>query len=303
MDLNRAAIFVRVVDKGGFTAAAKTLELPKSSVSRAVALLEEDLGVRLLQRSTRQVRLTEAGVAFYEQAARAVAGMEQAAMAATEMQGALKGMIRITAPVDVGVWILQPAISKFARANPAVYVDVTLTSRLVDMVNEGFDLALRAGRLRDTSLVARKVPIGDMELYASHQYLRKRGTPRKVPDLAGHDCVLFRPVRGAATWVLTGPHGEESVEVKGAIGVDDFVFVRGAVLSGAGIGMLPSFLCKGEGTKAELVRVLPAYVHQSGPLHLVYPSAHLLPRRVAALRDFLLAELGTGSTKREIADT
>ena len=292
MDLNRASIFLRVVDRQGFTAAGRAVGLPKSSVSRAVALLEDELGVRLLQRSTRRLRLTEAGEAFYERASRGMAELDQAAAAVTEMQGALRGPIRITAPVDIGVWLLQPVISRFVQEHSGVQVDVALTPRLVDMVHEGFDLALRAGRLRDTSLVARNLPAWNMELYASQDYLRRRGTPHKVADLAKHECVLFRPVRGTTTWVLSGPKGDESVEVSGQIGADDFVFLRGAVLSGAGIGLLPSFLCRTERKPGRLVRVMPSHVRHGDPLHLVYPSARLVPRRVAALRDALLEVLG-----------
>src|SRR5262245_41577245 len=123
MDLNRAAVFVRVVDEGGFSAAARAMRLPKSSISRAVALLEEELGARLLQRSTRKVHLTEAGTAFYDRAARGIAGVEEAASAVADLQGSLQGPLRITAPVDAGVWMLAPLVARFVELHPAVHVE------------------------------------------------------------------------------------------------------------------------------------------------------------------------------------
>jgi DNA-binding transcriptional LysR family regulator len=208
------------------------------------------------------------------------------------MQGGLRGLIRITAPVDAGVWVLEPVLSAFARLHPEVQTEVVLTGRVVDMVDEGFDLALRAGILRDTSLIARKLAGGETGLFASPRYLRRRGTPKRVTDLATHDCVLFRPTRGRSTWNLIGPQGEESIEVSGVVGADDFSFIRGALLSGAGIGVMPSFLAALGSKSDRLVRVLPGHAFRSAPMQLVYPSARYLPRRVVALRDHLIQHLG-----------
>lgn len=295
MDLNHVAVFVKVVGEGGFSAAARALRLPKSSVSRAVALLEDELKVRLLQRSTRKVHLTEAGTAFFERASRGLAGVDEAAVAVTEMQTALRGNIRITAPVDAGVWLLAGPIARFSRLHPGVTVEVVLTSRVVDLVDEGFDLALRAAPLRDSTLVARKAAAVTVALYAAPEYLARRGVPTEVADLARHDCVIFRPTRGRTTWNLRGPNGLESIEVGGPIGVDDFSFVRRVVLAGAGIGLLPSFLCQTAITTQRLQRVLPDHALESTPANLVYPSARYLPQRVAALRDYLIAALAEGA--------
>jgi len=289
MDLNRVAVFAHVVEHGGFTAAARVLRLPKSSVSRAVALLEEELGVRLLQRSTRRVKMTEAGTAFYERASRGLAGVADAAAAVADMQGGVRGLVRITAPADLGIWLLEPLLSRFVKEHPGVQMEAVLTNRVVDIVEEGLDLAIRAGALRDTALIARKLTPVAAALFASPEYLARRGVPARVADLAHHDCVLFRPTRAQATWTLTGPEGDETIEVSGPIGADDFAFVRSAVISGLGIGLLPTFLCAGDA----LTRVLPAHALLGPGLHLVYPSARYLPHRVAVLRDFLLVALTT----------
>jgi DNA-binding transcriptional LysR family regulator len=291
MNFNRIAVFVRVVDEQGFTAAARALGLPKSSVSRSVALLEEALGARLLHRSTRSVKLTEAGTAFYEQASHGLAGVEDAAAKVADLQSVVRGTIRITAPVDAGVAVLEPAIARFVRRHPAVHFDVVLTGRVVDLVEEGFDLALRIGPLRDGALIARRIGQVDSALYASPRYLGRAGVPARIDDLAKHQCVLFRATRGRAAWTLRGPAGDETVEVKGPIAVDEFSFARRAVLEGVGVGLLPTFLCVREVERGRLVRVLPTHVAPGSLLNLVYPSAKYLPHRVAVFRDFLASKL------------
>ncbi|WP_438028268.1 LysR family transcriptional regulator [Sorangium sp. So ce233] len=291
MDLNRIAVFVRVVDEQGFTAAARVLGLPKSSVSRSVALLEEALGARLLHRSTRSVRLTEAGAAFYERASRGVASLEEAAAMVADLEAVVRGTVRVTAPVDVGIAMLEPAVARFVRRHPAVRVDVALTGRVVDLVEEGFDLALRAGPIRDGSLIARRIGQVEDALYASPRYLERAGVPARLGDLAAHRCVLFRERPDRAAWTLQGPAGDETVEVQGPLAVDELSFARRAVLSGVGVGLLPSFMCAREVARGRLVRVLPSHVASGAPLHLVYPSARYLPHRVAAFRDFLVEAL------------
>jgi DNA-binding transcriptional LysR family regulator len=292
MDLNRAATFVKVVDEGGFTAAARALRVPKSSVSRAVALFEEELGVLLLRRSTRKVELTEAGRLFYDSASRALSGLEEAQAAVTDLQGTLRGTVRVTAPADAGVWILGPVVARFVERHPCVHVDVVLTGRIVDLVAEGIDFALRAAKVVDANLVARKLVPRDAGLYAAPSYLARRPAPERIADLAGHDCVLFRAERGRAEWVLSGPNGEESVEVHGRITVDDFVFVQLATRLGLGVALMPKFLGDPSVERGELVAVLPGYFGPRGLWHLVYPSGRYLPRRAAAFRDHVLAELG-----------
>ena len=293
MDLNRAVIFVRVVEEGGFSAAGRALRLPKSSVSRAVALLEEELGARLLQRSTRKVTLTEAGTAFYDRASRGLAGVEEAAAAVADLQGSLRGPIKVTAPADAGV-LIAPVIARFVALHPAVHLQVILTGRVIDLVAEGFDFGLRAGTVRDSSLVSRRLNRVDTGVYlhAAPAYIARKGTPIRPADLEAHDCIGFRADRGRDTWKLDGPAGQETVEVSGPVDVDDFQFLQRLVLAGAGIGLLPSFLCDDALTRGALVRVLPEHRARGGEFHLVYPSARYLPARAAAFRDFVLAAWG-----------
>ena len=289
MDLNRVATFVRVVEDGGFTAAARSLGLPKSSVSRSVALLERELGVRLLMRSTRSVKLTEAGSAFYARAMQGVAAIAEAAEVVADLDAALSGRIRVTAPVDAGSWLLAPVAAAFNEAHPHVRLDVVLTSRVVDLVDEGFDLALRAGGVRDGSLVARKLPTVDLGLYAAPRYIDAHGAPEHPGDLATHRFVTFRDPRPVLRLVRASSDEEETTEVAGTLVVDDFSFIFHAVVSGAGIALLPSFMPASR--PGATVRVLADWCVPGSGLHLVYPSARYVPRRVAAFRDFVIERL------------
>jgi DNA-binding transcriptional LysR family regulator len=292
MDLNRALIFARVVEDGGFTAAGRSLRVPKSSVSRSVALLEEELGVRLLQRSTRKMQLTEAGRVFYDRASRALAGLEDAEAAVSELQSALSGTVRVTAPPDAGAGILAPVIARFVERHPGVHVECVLTARVVDLVADGIDFAFRASKITDSTLIARRLASRDGALYAAPSYLARRGTPERVEELAAHDCVTFRADQGRTRWTLSTADGEETVAVHGRMSADDFGFVHEAAVHGAGIALMPIFLAEPSLERGELVRVLPRYLGIRGVWHLVYPSSRYLPRRAAVFRDFVLAELG-----------
>jgi DNA-binding transcriptional LysR family regulator len=291
LDLNKIRLFVRVAEAGSFTSAARVAGLPKSSLSRAVAALERELGVRLLQRTTRRLHLTEAGRAYYESVSRALAGVDEAAATASQMQDAPRGTVRLTAPADLGLWLLAPSLARFAAVFPEVLLDITLTQRVVDLVREGFDLGLRVGKLADSGLVARPLGLVRGGLFAAPEYLKRKGRPRAIADLAAHDCVLFRAGGGRALWDLVGPGGRQKIAVRGALSADDHQFVREAAAAGRGVTLLPILACSGPFATKKLVRVLPDFATPGVPLQLVYPSARFLPKRVALLRDRLITEL------------
>jgi DNA-binding transcriptional LysR family regulator len=286
IDLNDLAVFVRVVEGNGFTAAAKALAVPKSSVSRAVSRLEEALGVRLLQRTTRKVTITDAGRALHARVREQVAALSEATHEIAASGKSAQGVIRVTAPVDLGIAFLADAVARFAEEHPLVRVELSLTGRLVDMIEEGFDVAIRASRMVDSSLVGRKLGTSALGLFASKKYLEKHGKPTKVTDLASHACVLFRARNGIASWTLTGSNGEEDVEVRGAISADDMLFIERAIASHAGIGLLPMFH-----RNEALVRVLPHHVVKMAPIYMLTPSNRHEPARVTLFREFLLAHL------------
>lgn len=299
MDLNRVSAFVRVVQDGSFTSAARALGLPKSSVSRSVAQLEQDLGVRLLHRTTRKIALTVAGSAFFERVSRALGDIDEATSAASDMQAALRGTVRVTAPVDFAAAVLAPIVTRFVREHPTIQVDLSLSGRVVDLVTEGFDLAVRAGPLRDSSLVVRRVGILESALYATPKYLERGGAPKKVEDLATHVCVLFRAQGGRQEVTLDGPRGESrAVTLNGPIACDDLSFAKRAVLAHGGIGLLPRFLCAREEGTGRLVRLLPEWRVEGAVLSVVYPTARFVPQRVVVFREHVLAELGKLTTEQ-----
>lgn len=294
IDLNHVAWFVRVVEAESFTRAAEGLGLRKSSLSRAVSRLEEELGVRLLQRTTRRLSLTDAGRSYFAQARSALSGLADAAATVSDMGKDPRGVVRVTSPVDIGLILLTDVVARFVKEYPRIHIELSLTSRVVDLVAEGFDLAVRAGRLEDSSLIARRVGSADLGLFSTPAYLARRGTPRSIATLAEHDCVLFRGRDGHAEWKLSGPSGDETVAVKGPVSVDDLLLVQQAVEAGLGIGLLPLFLlrtCGERGAKSTLVRVLREVALRGSALHVVSPSARHQPARVALFRDFLIEAL------------
>ena len=294
--LDEIASFVRVVQAGSFTAAAKQLGVPKSTLSRALRRLEDAASVRLLERSTRSISVTDAGRAFYEQVAPHVAGLHDATAALGDLVSQPQGLLRITAPVDVGESFLGELLVRFAARYPNVRLEVDLSSRVVNLLEEGFDAALRATtRLADAALVARRLVTTEIHLFAAPSYLARRAAPRVPEDLAAHTMVLFRGGKSKNALTLRGPEGaSRTVSVEGRIGGNDFPFVRAALRGGAGIGPLPSFLATADVLAGRLVRVLPAWVQPGGSLYVVYPSAPHVPKKVLAFRDFMVEACRSG---------
>jgi DNA-binding transcriptional LysR family regulator len=303
MDLNLVTAFVSVVEQQSFTGAAKALGLPKSSVSRRVTELEEELGVQLLHRTTRKLALTEAGRSYYEQAEKALTELQAAAESASGMDTEARGIVRVTAPVDIGVLGIADIVAEFLQVYPDIHVDLSLSSKVVDLVEEGFDIGIRAGKSRDASLVARRIGTSALGLYASAEYLKKRGRPKTIEDLTSHDCVLFRGRHGKALWRLEGPDGEpSSVEVRGPVNVDEMLFVRQAVGVGLGIGLLPTIViatCNRVRALEPVERILPEYSMGGADIAVVTPSGPKRPRRVTILRDFLVERLAPRCEKQE----
>jgi DNA-binding transcriptional LysR family regulator len=283
-------VFTRVVDEGSFTKAALALGLPKSSVSRSVALLESELGTRLLQRTSRKLTVTEAGAAYYAQVAGALNAIDTASAAAAEQQSVPRGLVRITAPYD-GNDVFMPILARIIEQMPTISLEVALTNRHVDLAEEGFDLAIRAGAIHNESLIARKIAEIRPGLFASSGYLKQRGAPSSIGDLGVHDCVFFRGERGRTVWTLRSGERVERVEVSGRLGVDDMAAVRNAMVLGVGIALLPPFACAREVSEGKVVRVLPDWVGPISQISLVYPSARLVPQRVVLVREHLLGEL------------
>lgn len=296
IELDTIAVFAKVAQTGGFSSAAELLRLPKSTVSRAVQRLEDQLGLKLFRRTTRSVQLTDAGRSFWNDVSPALLRIEEASANLIDQELAPSGVVRVTAPPDMGAWLLAPLIAQFTAAHPGIHIETVLTGRITNLVEEGIDLAVRAGKLRDSTLTARKLRPLRAGLFASPSYLKAHPAPQKIADLAKHRCVLFRPTDGASTWSFEGPRGDVSVEVRGDVHADDYTFVREVTAAGAGIALMPVFMCEpscegGLGRKV-LTRILPEYSAPNAGVHLVSPPGRFMPKRVALFRDFLLEHLG-----------
>lgn len=288
--LDDVAVFVRVVERGGFAAAARELGAPTSTLSRAVARLEAQTGVRLLHRSTRSVLPTAEGRELFASVSPAVATIRGAARALEPATRSAKGRVRVSAPNDLAAAFLADVIVDFLDAHPRVQLDFALTNRHSKLIEEGFDVAVRAtARLGDSSLVARKLGDVEQRLYASPAYLERAGIPASLDDLQSHRCVVFRAPELARTWTLRGPTGDVEAQVRGRVGGDDFAFVRSIVLAGGGVGLLPQINCAAYEASGALVRVLPDLHARGASLYLVYPYRRHVPARVTAFRDFVVA--------------
>jgi DNA-binding transcriptional LysR family regulator len=293
LDLNLLTVFEAVARTASFSAAARELGIPKSSASRGVARLEDALGVQLLFRTTRQVSLSEAGTALYDRVTPLLASVKAAVGDLPEREEAPSGTLRITAPVDLGVLFLAELVTRYTARYPAVSVDVSLTGRVVDLVKEGFDVALRvAGRLADSTLVVRRAAPVLFHLFASPLYLARRGTPRSEADLDEHDWVVFKG--GPQKLRVAGPGPAAGRPAR--IVCDDFLFARDAVRAGAGVGLLPTFLAEADVVAGRLVRVCPRFERAAGHLHVVTPAAKHVPRKVTAFRDLVLELLRARAT-------
>lgn len=289
MNLRRLSVFVKVVDEGSFSQAARALGVPRSAVSQAIAALERELGVRLLHRSARAMSVTEAGATLHQKTAPALRAIDQASVEVTDRQGPLRGVVRMTAPVEVGTRLLEPVMSAFLREHPGVQLELSLTSKVLDLTEAGIDLAVRGGPLRDESLIARRLG-GDAAsqaawLFAAPSYLRARGVPRRLADLGSHATVAVHTGRGRTAWKLTRGRTTSTVELRPALTVDAWGYALRAAVSGVGVTLLPHFLCSAEVRQGQLVRVLPGWSLPETTLWLVYPSARYLPRAVATVRD------------------
>lgn len=284
-------VFIQVVKAGSFTAAGERLDLPKSTVSRKVTKLEQELGARLLHRTTRQLRLTEEGAAFYDRVSKALEELDEASRAVSSEQSVPRGLIRVTAPLDFGFNFLGDLVATFREKFPEVEVDVEVTQRNVNLVEEGFDLALRGGRLADSSLIATKLGDTELGLVASPSYLDTHGRPKKLADLARHRCLVFRGKPGRREWTLTGPRGDEAVDVSAAVTANDFSFLQSAAIAAAGITLLPHFTVRCDLAARRLEPVLPEYSLKLGGFYIVYPTARHVSAKVRAFRDHVIEQL------------
>jgi DNA-binding transcriptional LysR family regulator len=288
MDLNELVVFTRVVQAGSFTAAARRLNLPKSSVSRKVSDLEERIGARLLHRTTRKLALTDAGRLYFERAAPIVSDIEQVDQAVGELQAAPRGLLRVSAPLSFA--LLWPMVASFLERYPEVRVELVCTDRVVNLVEEGFDVAIRAGRLVDSTLIGRRLGAIKRVLVASAGYLKSHPRLKSPADLENHPCIVFGSIPTPTLWTLH--FGQKKVEVRVAarLSTNDMDLMLEAARAGIGIAWLPEHLMAADLGQGRLKRVLADWSSPETPVHAVYPSARHLPPKVSVFVELLRKE-------------
>src|SRR5262249_54247560 len=291
--LNGMRVFAQVVEAKSFSAAADKLGMSKSLASRHVSALERSLSVKLLNRSTRKLSLTEAGALFYEHCARIVQEAELAEQRLTQTQSEPAGVVRVTTVPAFALRHVLPALSEFYQKYPKVQVRLSCSNRALDLGDEGFDLGIRVSFSPAPNLVARKLAVNRSVLCASPAYLKRRGTPRRIEDLREHECVLFPPLAPKGVWSLRRDRQKYSVQVAGVFETDEMDVVRAAVVAGLGIGILPLYMVGDALQRGELVPVLRQFqvVPESG-IYLVYLPNRTLSSRVRSLIDFLAERFG-----------
>jgi DNA-binding transcriptional LysR family regulator len=291
MDLNDIVVFTKVVETRSFTGAADVLGLPKSTVSRKLAQLEERLGVRLVQRTTRKLALTEIGEAYYERCSRIVADVASAEQLVTDMQATPRGRLRVTAAVDFSSRFLGTIVADFLAQHQDINVELEATDRVVDLIDEGFDVAVRFGQMPESTLIARRLCTVSLVLCAAPSYLARHGTPAQVEELDEHDHVLFTPISRNQTWTIT--NGEASYEFgrPARLASNNLGSIVEATRAGAGVALVSEAMVTDALTSGALVRLLPAWTTPPLEVHAVYPARQNLPPRLTLFLDHLAKAL------------
>ncbi|XXY46020.1 LysR family transcriptional regulator [Sorangium sp. So ce269] len=285
-DLPGMLCFARVVERRSFTAAAAELGVSKSMVSTRVARLEERLGERLLVRTTRKLTVTDAGMNLYARCARV---LEEAAAAVRGASDADRGRIRLNAPVSFAQMYLAQPLSRFLRATPGAHVELVLNDRLVDLVEERVDLAIRITKLKDSSLVARQLATTALRVVGAPGYLERRGRPEQPGDLLRHDCLRYAHLRVEDEWRFYGAAGRISVPVSGPLTASNGTALREAAVAGIGLAVLPRFMVDEDLRAGRLVALLEAFAPRPMGIYAVHAAGRRPPARVRRLIDHLAA--------------
>lgn len=291
--LTSMRVFATVAGTGSFTQAAERLDLSRAMVSKHVATLEAHLGARLLNRTTRRLSLTESGAAYYERCQQILSDIEEAEAAAGQLTSAPRGTLKITMPLAYGLHRLGELVAEYTRLNPAVKLDISLNDRYADLVEEGFDLAVRIGTLPDSSLIARKLGATLSVVCASPGYLEKYGTPEQPADLARHSCLGYTYTGSGTEWRLSHDGRDETIPITGAIRANNGDMLRLAAVNGAGLILQPLFIVEEDLRSGRLVQVLEQYTSSQYGIYAVYPSRKHLSAKVRTFVDFLVAHLGS----------
>ena len=276
-------LFVRVVETGSFSKAAQDLGLTQPTATKHVAALEEKLGARLLHRSTRGVTPTEVGTLYYDKCKAIERDLDEADNLASLLQARVVGQLRVSTSVAFGRRVLTPLALRFMKEHPQLQIDLSFDDRYVNLVEQGIDVAVRMGRLADSTLGARYLGTNPWLLVGSPRYLRDHGTPTAPPDLSRHACLVYSSVQGDDRWTFTGADGTElGVPVKGPLRSNNLSAVLAATRAGMGLAILPWYVARASLVEGTVVPVLEGYTLPSQEVHAVFPSPKLVPSKVQA---------------------
>ncbi|MDR3440101.1 LysR family transcriptional regulator [Telmatospirillum sp.] len=291
--LDSMEAFVRVAESHSFSEAARRLQLSKSVISRQVSALETQLGARLFHRTTRSLSLTEVGQAYFERCSRILSEIEEANLSVSSLQSTPRGKLRVNAPMSFGILHLAPLLPGFLDRFPDIDIDMVMNDRFVSLVDEGFDVAVRIGKLEDSSLIARQLAPARKVVCASPAYLARHGTPQTPDDLLQHCCLTYSNRTSPEEWLFVAPDGHRwSVEVTGRLRVNNGDVLREAALGDAGVIIIPSFIVGRDLQAGTLVSLLADFVPQDLAIHAVYPHNRHLSPKVRAFVDFLIEHFG-----------
>jgi DNA-binding transcriptional LysR family regulator len=290
MDLNDIVVFTKVAETKSFTGAADALGLPKSTVSRKLAQLEERLGVRLVQRTTRKLALTEIGEMYYERCSRIVQDVVSAEQLVTDLQATPRGRLRISATVDFSTRWLGDIVASFLAQHPDINVELEATDQVVDLIEDGFDVAVRFGPMPESTLIARRLCTLQLVMAASPAYLVKNSI-KSIEELDGLEHILFTPTTATQSWMLHNGDQTHEFGRPARFASNNYGAVRDVALAGGGIAILSEFMIAADLAAGRLVRVLPEWHTKVTEVHAVYPARHNLPPRLTLFLDHLAKAL------------
>jgi DNA-binding transcriptional LysR family regulator len=287
--LTAMGLFVRIVETGSFSAVAREMNMTQPTVSKQLTALEKQLKTRLLNRSTRQLSLTEAGSAYFDSSKRILDIVNDAEANLGVLQTQLTGVLRINSSIGLGQMYLGPLVLKFQKAHPGLMMDLTYADRFVDLVEEGVDVAIRIGKLVDSGLAARRIGTSERCLIATPTYLKKNGTPKTPQDLVNHNCILYAYLSTGSEW-LFGNDSEIRVKVSGTLRANNGEAIRQAVMADIGIAASPAWLIQDDLKSGKVIEILRDFTPPPGEINAVYPSGRHVSAKVRAFTEFVKSE-------------
>ncbi len=287
--MDKIRMFVKVIQNGSFSRAAEILKIPKSTVSKSISGLERETGTKLILRTTRSLTLTAAGKAFYDSCLGPIQSLEDAQKSLYGQDNILTGLIRITAPEDLGSFVIAPAIGELALKHKAMEFELIYTDKIVDLIKEGFDLAIRIGKLQESGLKVKKIGEITLVLVASPEYLKDRTKIKHPRDLIEHECLTYGP--SLRHWSLVSPQESANIKIKARILSNQMSSILNSAVAHGGIALVPYYLCKPLLNQQRLIRVLPTWKSPGLPVSLVSPLSSNSSARLKVTSDYLMEKI------------